>query len=142
MADRINFDDIRKEIAIEHNLLLEKGDPVLVTVTLNELVIQRYVEILSKQNEAHFKVLEAAQQKGIADAKQTAGRVITEAGDYVSEQVNMAVSAGLKEGEAQIKRDLAGSKKELQTTRKTAIIAAAVSCICTVATVAMAINVF
>ena len=138
----IDFDEIRKTIAIEHNVLLDKGDPILAAVTLNELVLQRYIEILMEANEAHRKSIEAALQQGITDAKQTAGRVITEAADYVSEQTNMAVSAVLKEGEAQIKRDLSGSRKELQTTRKTAIIAAAVSCFCTLATVAVAINVF
>jgi hypothetical protein len=73
---------------------------------------------------------------------ETAGRVITEADDYVSEQAHMAVSAVLEKDEAQIEKGLAGSRKELQTTRKTAIIAATVSCICTVVTVAVAINVF
>ena len=106
------------------------------------ITVLRYVEILMEANEAHRKAIEAALQQGITDAKQTAGRVITEAADYVSEQANMAVSAVLKEGEAQIKRDLSGSRKELKTTRKTAIIAAAVSFFCTVATVAVAINVF
>jgi hypothetical protein len=138
----IDFDEIRKTIAMEHDVLLDKGDPILAAVMINELVLQRYVEILMEANEAHRKAIEAALQQGIRDAKQTAGRVITEAADYVSEQTNLSVSAVLKEGEAQIKRDLSGSRKELQATRKMAIIAAAVSCFCTLATVAVVINVF
>ena len=137
----IDFDEIRKTVAIRHGVLLDPNDPVLVTVTLNELVLSRYAEILTEQNKAHRKAIEAALQQGIADAKQTAGRVITEAADYVGEQTKMTVSSVLKEGEAQIKRDLSGSRKELQTTRRTATIAAVVSCLCTVATVAVAINI-
>ena len=103
----IDLEEIRKTVAIEHNTLLGKDDPILMTVTLAEHVFQKYVETLLEKQAAHMKALEAAQQKGIADAKQTAGRVITDASNYVSEQVHTAVS-----------------------------------CICTVATVAVAINVF
>lgn len=137
----IDFDEIRKTVAIRHGVLLESNDPVLVTVTLNELVLSRYVEILTEQNEAHRKAIEAALQKDIANAKQTAGRVITEAADYVSEQTHTAVSTALEEGKAQIRKDVSKFTKELQTARRTAFIAAAISCICTIATVSVAINV-
>lgn len=137
----IDFDEIRKTVAIRHGVLLDSNDPVLATVTLNELVLSRYVEILTEQNEAHRKAIEAALHQGIADAKQTAGRVITEAADYVSEQARTAVSTALEEGKAQIGKDVSESRKELQTTKKTAIIAAAISCVCTIATVAVVINV-
>jgi len=138
----IDFDEIRKAAAIEHNILLEKDDPALIAVTLNELMIQRYIDILNEKNIEHLKALEAAQARGLAEAKVTGGRVITDASNYVSEQVKEVVEEALEKGEAQIKRDLAGSRKELQTIRKTAVMAAAVSCICTVATAAMVINVF
>lgn len=59
----IDFDEIRKTVAIRHGVLLESNDPVLVTVTLNELVLSRYVEILTEQNEAHRKAIEAALRK-------------------------------------------------------------------------------
>lgn len=138
----IDFDEIRKEIAVRHNILLEKDDPALIAVTLNELMIQKYIDLLIEKNTGHLKALEAAQARGLAEAKVTGGRVITDASNYVSEQVKEAVEEALEKGEAQIKRDLAGSRRELHTLRKTAVIAAAVSCICTVATVAVAINVF
>ena len=137
----IDFDEIRKEVAIRHGFVPDLDDPMLVTVTVNELVIQRYVDILMEANEAHRKAIEAALQQGIADAKVTASRIITEAADYVSEQARTAVSEALEEAKAQIKRDLSAYRKEAQTARKTAIVAAAVSCICTVTTVAVAINV-
>ena len=138
----IDFEEIRKAVAIEHNNLLGKDDPILMSVTVHELVLQRYVDILVDRNMELLKTLEAAQQKGIADAKQTAGRVITDASNYVSEQVHTAVSSAMKEALAQIKKELGRARQETQIAKKTAVIAAAVSCICTVATVAVAINVF
>ena len=121
----IDSDEIRKKIA-----------------SVNEAILTRFVEILTEQNEVLLKKLQAAQVQGLAEAKATGGRVITDASNYVREQVKAAVEEALGKGEAQIKRDLAGSRKALHTLRKTAVIAAAVSCICTVATVAVAINVF
>ena len=138
----IDFEEIRKAVAIEHNNLLGKDDPILISVTVHELVLQRYVDILVDRNMELLKTLEAAQQKGIADAKQTAGRVITDASNYVSEQIHTAVSSAMKEALAQIKKELGRARQETQIAKKTAVIAAAVSCICTVATVAVAINVF
>ena len=102
----IDFEEIRKAVAIEHNNLLGKDDPILMSVTVHELVLQRYVDILVDRNMELLKTLEAAQQKGIADAKQTAGRVITDASNYVSEQVHTAVSSAMKEALAQIKKEL------------------------------------
>ena len=138
----IDFEEIRKAVAIEHNNLLGKDDPILMSVTVHELVLQRHVDILADRNMELLKTLEAAQQKGIADAKQTAGRVITDASNYVSEQVHTAVSSAMKEVLAQIKKELGRARQETQIAKKTAVIAAAVSCICTVATVAVTINVF
>jgi hypothetical protein len=138
----IDSDEIRKKIAMQHNILLDKDDPLFIAASVNEAILTRFVEILTEQNEVLLKKLQAAQVQGLAEAKATGGRVITDASNYVREQVKAAVEEALGKGEAQIKRDLAGSRKALHTLRKTAVIAAAVSCICTVATVAVAINVF
>ena len=138
----IDLEEIRKAVAIEHNTLLGKDDPILMTVTLAEHVFQKYVETLLEKQAAHMKALEAAQQKGLAEAKITAGKVITEGSNYASEQVHTAVSSAMKEALAQIRKELARAGQETRIAKKTAVIAAAVSCICTVATVAVAINVF
>ena len=46
----IDFEEIRKAVAIEHNNLLGKDDPILMSVTVHELVLQRYVDILVDRN--------------------------------------------------------------------------------------------
>lgn len=109
----IDFDEIRKEIAIEHNVLLDRDDPILVAVTLHNQVLQQHVETLAKQNDAYRKSIEAAQKQGIADAKQTASKIITEASDYVSEQVNTAVTAAFDEGLEKIRKSQEVKEKEV-----------------------------
>ena len=52
----IDFDELRKTVAIKHNVLLGPDDPILVTVTLHDLVLGRYVEVLTAQNEGHQKL--------------------------------------------------------------------------------------
>jgi repressor of nif and glnA expression len=143
MFDRIDYDEIRKEVAIAHNVIIPKDDPVLATVTMNELVFQRYIEIVNEQNEALLKKLEEAQQKGIADAKLTAGRVITEAAAFVSDQVNTAVLAAMEEGREQIRHDLRKAREETEESRKASAKWAAVSSLCAVITVgSVLVNVF
>jgi|GEM_PF-2993046 len=135
----IDFKEIRKSVAIGHNTLLEPDDPILMSVTVHEEVLQHYVVLLVEQNEALLKKLEEAQQKGIADAKLTAGRVITEGGNYVSEQVNTAVTAALDEGMAQIKRELLEIMEEVIRARVRAVSASALSVACAIVTSGFAI---
>jgi|SRR6185437_15330814 len=135
----IDYQEIRKEVAIEHNFLIDKDDPALVGVTMSAKVFQHYVDILVAQNTELLKALEAAQQKGIADAKLTAGRVITEGGNYVSEQVNTAVTAALDEGMAQIKRELLEIMEEVIRARARAVSASALSVACAIVTSGFAI---
>ena len=135
----IDFDEIKKTVAIEHNILLDRDDPALIAVTLNELIIQKYIDILEEKNDAYRKSIDAALQKGIADAKITAGKVITEGGNYVSEQVNVAVTSALDEGMTQIKRELLEIREEVMGARMRAVSASALSVACAVVTSGLAI---
>ena len=53
----IDFDEIKKTVAIEHNILLDRDDPALIAVTLNELIIQKYIDILDEKNDAYGNLL-------------------------------------------------------------------------------------
>jgi len=139
----IPYDEIRREAAIAHNVIVAKDDPLLITVTFHELVFQKYVELLLEKQMEHMKALEAAQQKGIVDAKLTAGRVITEAAAFVSDQVNTAVLAAMEEGREQIRKDLRKAREETEEARKASAKWAAVSSFCAVIAVgSVLVNVF
>ncbi|HHO81690.1 MAG TPA: conjugal transfer protein TraM [Halothiobacillus sp.] len=142
----IDFDELRKTVAIKHNVLLGPDDPILVTVTLNDLVLSRYVEILTAQNEDHQKALAAALHAHIEESKATAGRVITDAADYVSKQVRQAVTAAVAEASVQLRQDLvdaraasrevAAGADTARAARITAIAASAIAAICALVAVA------
>ncbi len=136
----IDFDELRKTVAIKHNVLLGPDDPILVTVTLHDLVLGRYVEVLTAQNEAHQKALAAVLQEHVEQSKATAGRVITDAADYVSGQVRQAVTAALSEAGAQLRQDVAEARtasreasagvQTAKAARATAIAASAIAALC------------
>lgn len=126
------FEDLRRAIAARHNIELGPDDPLLVAVSLNELMLDRYIGILTARNEAHQKALAGALQAQIVQSKETAGRVITEAADYVSDQVRKAAAEALADAAAQLQQDV-------QAARTTAIVVAVVAGFCALVAVAMAV---
>jgi len=130
----IDFDELRKTVAIKHNVLLGPDDPILVTVTLHDLVLGRYVEVLTAQNEGHQKALAAALQEHVEQSKAAGSRLITDAANYVSDQVRMAAQAALSDAGAAIRQDVADARtagrdavegaRAASAARSTAIIAA------------------
>ncbi len=146
----IDFDELRKMVAIRHNVLLGKDDPILVTVTLHDIVLGRYVEVLTAQNEGHQKALTAALHTHMEQSKSAAGRVITDAAEYVSGQAQQAVMASLAEARSQLRQDIAEARgatlavnavvQTAQAARTTGIATTAVAIICAlISLVAMAV---
>jgi hypothetical protein len=78
------------------------------------------------------KLVEASIQKGISEAKLTAGRVITESSDYASDQIKAAVSEVMRESREEFKQEMRKAWVVIQAAKKTAIMGAAVSATCSV----------
>lgn len=137
----VDFDEVRKEVAIKHGVLLDENDPMLMTVTINEVILGQYVAMVASQNAEYVKKLtdavDASIQKGIADSKVTAGRVITEGGNYARDQIKEAIASSIAEGGTKY---LKAQNELLQKTReakKSAFIAAGFSVICLIATMGL-----
>jgi hypothetical protein len=84
------------EVARRHNLLLSQDDPLLVMLTLNEIVLAR---ILAKQEqtlEAALDQISAGAAQQVEAAREVAGLVITGGADYVASELRLAIAA-LKE---------------------------------------------
>jgi hypothetical protein len=132
MVAMIDVDEIRKTVAIRHGILIGEDDPITVTVTMNELILKQCIDRITAQNEAdneaHQKAIINALQLSSVEAKQTAGKVITEAADYVSEQVNRAVSSAMEEGAVQFME----LRAKTQGSERIAFIAMVVSFVCMV----------
>jgi len=111
----IEISEIRKQVAIKHNVLLEKDDPILVTVTINELVLSRYLDLANEHySEANRELIVALQQQQ-EQAKEVAGRIITDASDYVSEQVRTTINDMAKVAANDISAQLRQQFVDMQT---------------------------
>ncbi|HEY9487925.1 MAG TPA: hypothetical protein VIQ51_06335 [Chryseosolibacter sp.] len=128
----VDLDEIRKEVAVEHGVLLDKGDPALVIVTITKEILNQYVEMVVAQNAEYVKSVEAAIQKGIADSKLTAGRVITEGGDYVGERVKQSIVKTMDECETRFLKKQYALMNEVHAAQKSIRIMASVSAFCAV----------
>ncbi|OHV78272.1 conjugal transfer protein TraM [Rhizobium sp. LCM 4573] len=136
----IDFDELRKEVAIRHNVLIGKDDPILVTVTVNEMVVGRLVDRVSEQYDEHSRALTIAMQQHVEQAKDTAGKVITDAAGYVRAEVKKAVVEALADAGTGLQRQIgdalaagreaASSGRDAQTAKNGAFLAACVASVC------------
>ncbi|MDQ3018585.1 MAG: hypothetical protein M3Q64_01800 [bacterium] len=137
----IDFAEIRKEIATEHNVLLGKDDPILMLVTLNRVMFEKYIDVLVEKNTELLVALSATQEKRDAEIKARMSKMITETGDYLEERMRTGLIDATKDIIAQHKKALGAAWKEIEVARKTVIATAVVSCFCAIVTVVMILNV-
>jgi hypothetical protein len=78
-------------VAKKHKLVLGHDDPVLVTVSLNELLLARYLEkVTAAMNAAEGRIAASAAQH-VEAATAIARQIVTGAGDYVAERAKAAI---------------------------------------------------
>jgi hypothetical protein len=130
----IDFDEIRKAVAIEHNVLLDKNDPSLMMVTMADHLLTQHVTTLNAQHDKNLKSLLAALEQGDKKAKETAGRVISQATDYACEQIKATTKAAMDEGREELRKDLRLAWSKIEAARKASYVAAGVSGICAMVT--------
>lgn len=133
----LDFDEIRKQVAIKHNVLLGKDDPILVTVTVSEMVLDRYLDLVSEHYADATRDLAVSMQQQVDQSKETAAKIITDASNYVSEQVRQAVSEAIVEAGGELKRQIAQahsasrnavvSERDAQSAKNGAFLAAVVA---------------
>jgi hypothetical protein len=128
----MNLDEIRKEIAIKHNVLLEQSDPSLVTVTIFDSILEQSVDTLNAQQEANVKALLNSIQKSHEETKRLAKKVVDEGTEYACDQINTAIKAAMDECREEMRRDLKYAWEKIEESRKAAATWAAVSGTCTV----------
>jgi hypothetical protein len=142
----IDLDEIRKEVAVKHGVLLDENDPVLVTVTLNDIILSHYVEKLNSQNETHQRgfsaALDEAVEKSIAESRKVAGRIVTDGANYVTDHCKTAIedamASAVREARAEIKGELVNSKKAVRDFRASSFVAGMIfSCAISVVTIVM-----
>lgn len=110
----IDYEEVRKEVAVNHNTLLDKNDPALIMATINEAVLKRYVEFLNLENESHRKAIDGAMAQGIQVAKKTSERIITDAAALVSDQAHNAIDTTMDEWREDLRKDFNFVREELR----------------------------
>lgn len=130
----IDFDQIRAEIFKRHGVSLTPDDPILVSVTLNELVLQRYLDMAADHYSRANRELLVGIQQHVEQSKATAGRLITDSADYASKEIKQAVAAASLDAASLLRRQLAdaqaitreaaSSSRDAQTAKHGALIAA------------------
>jgi len=151
MTSPLDLNELRKIVAIKHNVLLSPDDPILVTLTLNELVLGHYLELVNQHSEDAERLLAAAIAEQLAAARASAGAIITDAADYVDTQVRQSVHAAILEANRQVQQHLADAQatsREIAQTgdaaksAKTIAVLSAVSAgFCAITAIAVAIMV-
>lgn len=75
------------DVAQRHDVLLRRDDPILITVTLNERIVERALARLTAVAEASEARTLAASAQQVEAARQLSERLVTAAGEYIASQV-------------------------------------------------------
>lgn len=114
----LSVQELIGEVAKRHNVLLGPHDPILVTLTLNELIVAGYVDRINVALADTLDQLSGAQAQHIGAAREIASGIITRAADYGAEQIRIAVdelAAGLRAGMA---ADVAAAREAAETAQR------------------------
>jgi hypothetical protein len=80
------------EVGKRHGILLDSNDPVLVTVTLNQVILAECLRQVSAAAEQGERRAIAASERQLALAKHAAGELVSRTGTYVADQVRAAAA--------------------------------------------------
>ncbi|MEX8139983.1 conjugal transfer protein TraM [Acinetobacter baumannii] len=140
----LDFDEIRKEVALKHNVLLGKDDPILVSVTLHEMVLERHIDLLSEHYATYTRELAAALQQHVDQSTEMAEKIINQATLHVTDKIKAAAqeavaesynkaaaqAASINDGIKQAIESQERYRDELLKARKVTFVATGVAIIC------------
>jgi hypothetical protein len=118
------------EVAKRHNVLLGPNDPILVTLTLNELILADYVERVHALLVAAQEETSAGTTQQLEAAREIASKLVTGVAGYVAEQVHQAgatLRAEIIETMKQESRAARQAAREAATAKRSAFIAAIIA---------------
>jgi hypothetical protein len=92
-----DLDQLIAEVAKQHGFLLDRDDPVLVTVSLNRLVLAQILGQIGEAAVAAKLEIAAGAARQADAAKAEASRLITAAAEYADEQFRLAAASAAEE---------------------------------------------
>lgn len=88
----MNIKELIDDIAKEHHIILDRDDPIFISVTLNEKILQLYVEIIDDALKKHYDNLNVLNHSSLETARENAKQLITQTTIYMSDNLNKSLS--------------------------------------------------
>jgi hypothetical protein len=86
-AAAIDVRELLAAIAKRHGVFLSEEDPVLVTVTLNELVLGEYVRLLTKGVEEAQRAVAQANAEHVEATRVAVAKMVASLGEWLSKKI-------------------------------------------------------
>ncbi len=133
----INIEELIAIVAKKHKVLLSADDPIFLTVTLNEMILNHHLEMVNNNMDGLKSNLETLYHRQSEENKALAKRMINASLTYSVKSVSEAVSNASKKligemeiVEQRIAKDNRQSINQFKTISKVMLSCAAVSLIC------------
>lgn len=133
----IDFAEIQKELLIRHKIVVGENDPILATVAINEIILSRYLDLISAHNQRYQRELSAAiyAQAELAKegAKKIAEQIVTAGAEYVANQACLTVETSVRktiEDALDQINAIKGEAQEMKSVRSGAMWAAITAGLC------------
>jgi hypothetical protein len=86
-AAAIDVRELLAAVAKRHGVLLSVEDPVLVTVTLNELVLAEYVRLVSEGLETSQRAMARANAEHVEATRAAVANMVASSGEWLSRKI-------------------------------------------------------
>lgn len=130
MSAALDIQGLRAELAARHQVLLQVNDPIFLAVTLNDLVLSRYVEQIDALNKAARTEAEIALAHLLEGAKNAAAVIVTQSAQYIADQVRAKVEEELGRGISAAMTCTSMAKMSARVARWAAVIALVAASVC------------
>lgn len=108
-----DLEEIRKELAVKHEILLSKNDPALLMVSITDKLLEQYT--------AKLDMRQAEIAKGLLkEVKASAGKIVTEGTEYACQQIEVRIKSAMSEAEGRIMARLDNHLKAMDDMRHAA----------------------
>lgn len=104
----MDIETLIQTVAKKHQLLLDKDDPIFVTVTLNELMLGQYLEQLQTALAQSQAKIEANSQAHLQTCRQVASTLVTQTSQFVTQNVKQEMQAITQTVLADLQQQAAG----------------------------------
>ena len=115
---QLSVQELIGEVAKRHGVLLGPNDPILVTLTLNELIVGGYVDRVERAVGDTLDQLSGAQAQHIEAAREIASGIVTRAADDGADQIHKAVDDLVSQLRAGLAADVAAANEAAKQARQ------------------------